>query len=305
MNRRILLLTLLPLLLVAAACGSSDDGTNQATDATDPTAAEATTETTTSPDDEAEAIASSFTCEEVAASFATKGSANAELPDPEVSASCEGDTVSVTTNGIPDHTYVESSPGTPEAVDLSFTIPATPTMAAETTDVPRLGAAAVALNGVPIYGPTEATGGDVLSLTGALSECGSHNGPTGFHIHLLGTSDSTDCIFTPEEVVSAPQLLGFALDGYPIYTGNDQHTSSWRVTDESLFASDTWSAHTYVEGSGDLDECNGMVGEDGSYAYYTTDEFPYVLGCYRGEVDLDASGGGPPEGAPGGGQPPA
>ncbi|OWY62084.1 hypothetical protein B7486_60315, partial [cyanobacterium TDX16] len=76
-------------------------------------------------------------------------------------------------------------------------------------------------------------------------------------------------------------------------------------TDESLFASDTWSAHSYVEGSGDLDECNGTVLEDGSYAYFTTDEFPYVLGCYRGEVDLTASGGGLPEGAPGGGQPPA
>lgn len=298
-----------PLLLVAAACGSSD-GADPATDATpadaaatDTTdAAEAAEETTTT---EGGSAPATFTCDEVAASFATKGSANADLPDPEVAASCEGDTVTVTSNGLPDYTYIESSPGTPEAVDLTFTIPATPTMADEPTDVPTLGAAAVAIDGVPIYGPTEATGGDVLSLTGALSECGSHNGPTGFHIHLFGTSATTDCIYTPEEAEEAPQLLGFALDGYPIYTGNDQYTSSWELTDESLFASDTWAAHSYVEGSGDLDECNGLTADDGSYAYYTTDEFPYVLGCYRGEVDLEASGGGLPEGTgPGEGQAP-
>lgn len=294
MNRRILLI-LVSLLLVAAACGSSDDGadtndtndTNGADDASE--TSEAATETTSSGGGATDV---SFTCDEVAASFVTQGSANADLPDPEVAAACEGDTVVVTSNGIPDYTYVESSPGTPEAVDLTFTIPATPTMAEQTTDVPMLGSAAVAIDGVPIYGPTEATGGDVLSLAGALSECGSHNGPTGFHIHLFGTSETTDCIYMPEEAAAEPQLLGFALDGYPIYTGNDQHTSSWQLTDESLFASDTWAAHSYVEGSGDLDECNGLTAEDGSYAYYTTDEFPYVLGCYRGEVDLDAAGGG-------------
>ena len=53
-----------------------------------------------------------------------------------------------------------------------------------------------------------------------------------------------------------------------------------------------------MEGSGDLDECNGLVGEDGSYAYYTTDTFPYTLGCYRGDAivpEFDPGvGGGPP-----------
>jgi hypothetical protein len=301
------MLTLALPLLLASACASGDD------DAADDTASSSTSEASAPADEGSDdttttasaATDTSFSCEEAAASFRTKGSANADLPDPEVAATCDGDTVTVTSNGIPDYTYIESSPGTPEAMDLSFTIPGTPTEAAETTDVPLVGAAAVAIDGVPIYGPTEATGADVKSLgEQALSECGSHNGPTGFHIHLFGTSETTDCIYTPEEVAAEPQLLGFALDGYPIYTGNDQYTSSWQLTDESLFASDTWAAHSYVEGSGDLDECNGMVGEDGSYAYYTTDEFPYVLGCYRGEVDLDAQGGGLPDGMGGGGQAP-
>lgn len=296
---------LLSLMLVAASCGSDEpDSSAEAattdaaeTDAAETDAAETdATATDATETDAAESDAVSTpavaTCEEVAAQFTTDGSANADLADPEVSASCDGDNVVVTSNGIPDYTYIETSPGSPDAVDYTFTIPATPTMADAVTDVPDLGTAAVALNGVPIYGPTEGTGGDVNSLVGALSECGSHNGPTGFHIHQILTSANTDCLFTPEEVAAAPQLVGYALDGYPIYTGIDQYTSSWELTDESLFASDTWAAHSYVEGLGDLDQCNGLTDADGNYAYYTTETFPYVIGCYAGVVDVAAAGGG-------------
>lgn len=241
---------------------------------------------TTSPD----------SCEEIAAAFVTKGSANASLAVPEVAAVCSGDTVTVTANGIPDFTYIATSPGDPGAQNLEFSFPATPTVASDTTAIPYLGSMAVAVNGVPIYGPTEGTGGDVLSLPGALSECGSHNGPTGFHMHLMGTSASTDCMFTPEQVAAAPQLVGYAFDGFPIYSGNDQFTSSWELTNASLFATDTWSAHSYVAGSGDLDECNGLTDADGNYAYYTTDTFPYVMGCFRGEATLAVVADGPPRG---------
>ena len=248
-----------------------------------------------------------LTCDEKAALFVTRGSANADLADPEVSAVCDGDSLIVSSNGIPDYTYIETSPGQPAAGDLEFTLPASPTIAATPTAVPALGSTAVALNGVPIYGPTEGQGGDVLSLTGALSACGSHNGPTGFHMHLIGVTDETDCLFTPAEVAAAPQLVGYAFDGFPIYTGNDQYTSSWELTDETLFATDTWSAHSYVEGSGDLDQCNGRTDANGQYAYYTTDTFPYIVGCLAGEVELTApgGGGGGPGGGPGGGGPPA
>jgi len=87
-------------------------------------------------------------------------------------------------------------------------------------------------------------------------------------------------------VTPDPILFGYALDGYPIYTGNTQYTSSWFLEDESLFATDTWSAHPSSAGSGDLDECNGRTDENGNYAYYTTDTFPYVMGCFRGVLDL-------------------
>jgi YHYH protein len=157
------------------------------------------------------------------------------------------------------------------------------------TAIPKIGSLGVATNGIPIFGPTEGQGGDVLSLTGALSACGGHNGPTGYHFHLFGTSATTDCMFTPAEAKEGPKLFGYALDGYPIYSGNDQYKSSWKLTDSSKYATDTWSAHTYAAGSGDLDQCNGRTDANGNYAYYTTSTFPYVMGCFRGTVNVRAS----------------
>ncbi len=301
------------LLLFAAACGSG--GSDAATDTTDIASAvtEASTETsiaeeraddtttTTEADldpsgtttDDAAPLTASATCEATSALFTTKGSANPDLPDPEVSASCDGDTVVILTNAVPDFTYIETSPGQPGGRgEATYTIPATPVMADATTDVPYIGSIGVTLNGIPIFGPTEGTGGDVDSLPGIISACGSHNGPSGFHAHKILASAETDCFFTPDQVAEAPQLAGYAFDGYPIYTGIDQFTSSWQLTDESLFATDTWAAHTYVEGSGDLDECNGRFDENGDYAYYTTEAFPYVLGCFSGEVLLEGAGAG-------------
>ena len=279
---------------------AATDTSEAAVDTTDPAADTAATDGST----ETAAPASAASCDDVAALFTTRGSANADLADPESSAVCDGDSIVITSNGIPDYTYIGTSPGSPNALELEYTIPAVPTVAAETTAIPLLGAAAVSLGGVPIYGPTEGTGGDVGSTPGILSECGSHRGPTDFHIHYIGTSDDTDCLFTPAEVAAGPQLVGYAFDGYPIYTGADQYTSSWELTDEALFATDTWAAHSYVEGSGDLDECNGLTDADGNYAYYTTDAFPYVLGCYTGDVELAEAPAGGAGGGGGRGGPP-
>lgn len=218
-------------------------------------------------------------CEEIAATFQTLGSANADLADPVVSASCADDVVTVLSNGIPDFPYIATSPGDPRAADYEFVFPATPTAAAATTDIPIIGPIGVAVNGIPIYGPTEGAGGDVQSMPGGFVECGGHNGPTGYHYHLFLATGSDACRFSPED---GRVLYGYAFDGYPIYGGFD-YTSSYELTDESLFATDTWAAHSYVEGSGDLDECNGLTDADGNYAYYATDAFPYLLGCFRGE----------------------
>lgn len=226
-----------------------------------------------------------FSCDEIATKFVTRGSANADLAEPEVSASCEEDTVTVRANGIPDFPYIQTSPGAPTANIVEYTFPATPSLADTLTEIPIVGEIGVAINGIPIYGPTEGPGGDVNARPGGFTECGGHNGPTGYHYHIFDVTGSDYCLFTEADVTPAPQLFGYALDGYPIYSGNTQYTSSWFLSDAALFATDTWSAHTYAAGSGDLDQCNGRVDDDGNYAYYTTEGFPYVMGCFRGEIN--------------------
>jgi hypothetical protein len=221
--------------------------------------------------------------------------------------------VVVNSNSIPDYTYVATTPGSPRVSDVTYTIPTNPTEvdAPNPDDVPRLGAIGVAVDGVPIYGPTEGQGGDVLSLEGALSVCGSHAGPVDFHMHLFGYADDVDCLYSADEATSGdPIVVGWAADGYPIMSGvvcadadctsTTQLTSSWTLSDDSLFATDTWAAHSYEEGFGDLDQCNGRTDTDGQYRYYTTTTFPYVIGCYHGEVTDDAISGGAAGGAGGG-----
>lgn len=287
------------LALIAAACTGDDGASSTSTSAE----ANASTTTTAAPGD----------CDTITSTFRSVTSANADLVDPELTVSCDGNTVTVASNGIPDFVYVETSPGSPTAQDLTFAIPVTPTEADTPSEVALLGPIAVAIDGVPIYGPTEATGGDVLSLEGALSDCGGHNGPTGYHFHLFGWADGVDCLYSAAEAETGSVQIGWSVDGYPIMSGlvcvdeectsTEQLTSSWSLTDEALFATDTWSAHSFTEGSGDLDQCNGRVDSDGQYRYYTTPTFPYFLGCYRGTVASDAItgfGGGPG----GGGGPP-
>jgi hypothetical protein len=48
----------------------------------------------------------------------------------------------------------------------------------------------------------------------------------------------------------------------------------------------------YVEGSGDLDECNG-ININGKYVYLVTNEFPYVSRCLMGEVEINERRGRP------------
>ena len=44
---------------------------------------------------------------------------------------------------------------------------------------------------------------------------------------------------------------------------------------------DDWE---FVEGLGDLDQCNGMV-QNGVYGYVVTATYPHVMGCFTGTPD--------------------
>lgn len=64
--------------------------------------------------------------------------------------------------------------------------------------------------------------------------------------------------FSPLSSSSSPVVLGYALDGHAIYGPYDQHG---RLHDG-------------------LDNCNGKFLDDGTYAYFATPTFPYLLGCF-------------------------
>jgi len=126
---------------------------------------------------------------------------------------------------------------------------------------------------------------------------------------------------------SSMTLIGWAADGFPIYAryGHaipDDASSSLTIVEGSYQVVDTISETRpstdmypmgtfaqdweYVDGSGDLDECNGRVGvtpefPGGIYHYFATDSYPYMQRCVKGSVDASGPAGpgpaGPPEGS--------
>ena len=220
------------------------------------------------------------------------GSAGADYPDPELSVTCDDDEVIVESNGIPNVEFEQVTPNALQEHDHVFRLPRVPAPAAATTAVPLGGEVAVAVNGMMIFGPTEAPQAGYRDpiLDQLMDYCQGHTAPGGmYHYHAR-----PDCLFTDPSGETA-LVVGYALDGYPILWGGDV-TSSWQRIAEQFDADGdpiydntpegSWDVHEYVAGSGDLDECNGRELAGGGYAYYATDTFPYFLGCYRGTPNL-------------------
>ena len=129
----------------------------------------------------------------------------------------------------------------------------------------------------------------------------AHTQPDGtYHYH-----GNPNAMFYSDTAIESP-VIGFAADGYPIYGSyfNDGNTVRKATSSYSLkpgsrldvtYKGKTYSPggthdgtyiddYEYVNGLGDLDECNGMS-VAGSYGYYVTDDYPWVLKCYKGTPD--------------------
>jgi len=229
--------------------------------------------------------------------------ANSVWPDPYLNVHCTEDSVVIESNGIPSFEFVQLTPNQLQAQDYSWEIPLNPTVDETPNQIPLLGVVAIAVNGMPIYGPNEAANlgfGDPY-LDQILDFCNGHTGGGGaYHFHAR-----PECLFTDFEG-NTSLVVAYALDGYPILapyvcedsacTAVQEVQSSWQRTSNAQAA---WDAHEYVTGSGDLDRCNGTTLADGSYAYFATDTFPYFLACYHGNASTAAGGepggpGGPP-----------
>lgn len=247
----------------------------------------------------------------------TADPANSAYPDPFVEAVCDGDNLVVSSNGIPEYEFVPLTPNGLAAQDWEWTITRTPEVAAAPTDIPLLGTAGFAVNGLVIYGPNEGAFPDPYGdpvYNAIIDDCMGHTGGNAdYHYHAL----LVECILqrvTVAETEPDP-VIGFALDGFPIYgprgcadaecSSIRTYQSSWtRTGDPTTYA---WDAHTYTVQAGDefLDQCNGHTGPDGSYHYHATESFPYILGCYSGTPSADAGAGDPGGGGGNPGDPPS
>lgn len=233
--------------------------------------------------------------------ISTWGNAGAGYPAPTLSAGCEADVFVVRSNGIPTFEFVPITPNDLAAQSYAWQIPRTPARAATTTEVPLLGAAAITVTGMPIFGPTENPMDGYRDpflddmLNNLMDECNGHTAPRGvYHFHASPT-----CLITSLGGQRRGLVVGWAFDGYPILAplvcddascaSTTRVTSSWRLTLAEYTPATrgpAWDIHEYVEGLGDLDECNGLSIDDSDspydYAYFATDAFPYFMGCYRG-----------------------
>lgn len=195
------------------------------------------------------------------------------------------------------------------------------------------GATGYVLNGVKIDAATAGTcddSGTSCSLVGnsgnwnieALGQSSFDFGDDENHAHVQ-PDGSYHYHGIPEGFVtlqgghsSTMTLIGWAADGFPIYarygysvatdassplktiSGSYQLVSSASNGRPStdIYPLGTFSQDwEYVDGSGDLDECNGRFGvtpefPNGIYHYYATDSYPYLQRCVKGEVDVQGGG---------------
>ena len=140
----------------------------------------------------------------------------------------------------------------------------------------------------------------------------AHTQPNGkYHYHANPIAMFNQ---TCDNAVESP-VIGFAADGFPIFGSciKDQSTGAIRQAQSSYalknnggvrqdvtgyltptagvggIASDNYDGQfrsdwEFVDGSGDLDQCNGMI-VDGKYGYYVTDTFPWVINCFKGQIN--------------------
>lgn len=166
----------------------------------------------------------------------------------------------------------DRNPNSIESQALSYAIAADPAKAASPTCLSG-GPIGVAINGVAIFDALDAGGQDAVAHE-VQDSCGGHPQQQGlYHYHSMPS-----CLTASRSKKS--KLIGFALDGFPIY--NDRDRDGARIT------------------NADLDACHGQTSKvklDGTklrtYHYNATREYPYTLGCFRGAPVGGATPGAP------------
>ncbi|TXR54501.1 YHYH protein [Reinekea thalattae] len=207
--------------------------------------------------------------------------------------------------------------------DITYTIPQAPTINSEVTKLSLGTDNAVFLNGVKLDLLAAGCFGVGNGFIGCgnteqpfrydpmspLNDFGtdSHNAHTqpdgAYHYHGNPLAMFSDDNSSPSPVI------GFAADGFPIYGSYFDDNGTIRKAKSNYVLKDnggprkdiSFAGKTYAPGGnyngqfiddyvydvssgGDLDECNGMF-VDGHYGYYVTDNYPWVLKCFKGTPD--------------------
>ena len=215
-----------------------------------------------------------------------------------------GEDMQVLSNGIPNHDFTSTRGCCADEMDYDWTFPSRSIEDSDGTyeTVPERGAVAVAVNGVPIFGPEDGPGGDAVALHHHYYEedrqaielgiCGGHSAGTTYHYHwdancILWTpgpgEDMTDYDWTKIDSTVHSGIIGWSFDGYPIYGmygWNDAEDvipmkSSYQLTASGRDGYDGTDDWEYIDGMGRLDECNGIFSPtpeypEGIYHYVST-----------------------------------
>ena len=140
----------------------------------------------------------------------------ADYPMPVLGIACSDDTRVVTSNGIPHYTYQSMTPNGLSEQNFTWEVPLNPVVAVETSAIPCLGSVGYTINGIPVYGPNEGPFPDPYGdpiANGVMDWCLGHTGgDADYHYHGI-----LETCMAIEATESASPVLGFALDGFPIY----------------------------------------------------------------------------------------
>ena len=157
----------------------------------------------------------------------------------------------------------DRNPNSIASRSVAVTLPVSPRAAKKPSCLP-FGAIGYATNGVAIFNALDGQGRDAVAHE-VLDSCDGHPERTGqYHYHVI-----PPCLAKGESATAHSKLVGYALDGYPIY--GYRGDGGKQVTDAQL---DVCHGHT------------GVVVLGGKrvriYHYHATLEYPYTLGCFHG-----------------------
>lgn len=230
----------------------------------------------------------------------------------------------MTTNSLPNHATGdfpnEGNPNTIKAQDKKYSFDLSPQLTGESKWAREPG---VAVNGIKFEPETAerfvCETGEVYKIEAIqdLVDLGldfnhAHVQPTGaYHYHGVPT-ELIKMLDKGDDLI----LVGYAKDGFPMYYSKSGKYKPSFVLSEDLRNGDLCTYRNphqsmekeinstrpdgtfvsdwiYTKGVGQLDECNGIE-VNGTYAYFITDEYPYVSRCLKGIFKENHPHGPPP-----------